>query len=88
MESRHAKWKVEVQECCTYHLQNPDEVLSPQCRLMLQNAENSANTTQTPLFVLCFLALMVSPVCFQLYGLLDFMASIVFTCSPQPKPQA
>ena len=39
------------------------EVLSPQCRLTLQNAEHIANATQTLLFVSkLFFALMVSPV--------------------------
>jgi len=38
------------------------EVLSPQCRLTLQNAEHIANATQTLLFVSIFFALMVSPV--------------------------
>jgi hypothetical protein len=89
MESHHAKWKVEVQKWCSlssifrrWHAKL--EVLSPQCRLMLQNAEQWQNTTQTLLFVsLCFsafLALIVSPVFFllgfaKLYGLLGFTNS-------------
>ena len=76
-------------------MQNERFYLSPQCRSTLQNAENIANTntTQTLLFVSllfwsCWFRQFSLLGFAKLYEFLDFMVLFVFTCSPQPKPQA
>ena len=97
MESRHAKWKVEVQNAANIIC----NILQISCNMkgsifqmsqMSCKMRGSISTMHSVVCFAAFLALMVSPVFFLLgfakfYRLLDFMALFVLTCSPQPKPQ-
>ena len=80
--------EVEVQKCCKYHLQNP----AIPCN-MKGSIFQMANTTQIPLFVSllfwsCWFRQFSLLGFAKFYEFLDFMVLFVFTCSPQPKPQA
>ena len=84
----HATWKALSSKCRRCHVKC--EVLSPQCRLRLQNAEHIAHTTQTLLFVsLLFWPWWFRQLSFflrfaKLYG---FLTSWLCLCSPVHRNQ-
>jgi hypothetical protein len=72
-ESRHAKWKVEVQTCCKYHLLNPANTMQHE-RVSLPYGKYHTNSG---VCFSAFLALIVSHIFIllgfaKLYGLLGF----------------